>query len=355
VVVKMSGSEHGKGKSFGHTNSFLLLISLAIVVGLSIPLWLLAEPISVALFDQSRPDWVQLGLLLLVMTNASGLVASLLVTGRETRFLPVASIVAAPVGVVLAWVYVPEAPVIAAVVAMIFLHSVEFIIKLGVAIWKKIVSLEGLRTPPQGLLAVFTSSLAILILSSAVNAIAFWLLRFLLVGTADAFTPLAQFDVAFQYLAVEMMVINNAVTIFQSRSAKASDLDPDEARRIHRTGIQLTALIAAAACIGNLVFAELMIGIYGEGYDPQLLRALTAVVPVYAAAVFFNRYFVNEGKPGILLLVSILSSAVALAYAVFIMQTAYDLTWAFVIYFAVSNLIYLGFIVAKRQNPGKAA
>lgn len=348
VVVKMSGSEYGEGASFGRTNSLLLLISLALVVTVSIPLWLLAEPISLALFDQARPDYLQLGLLMLIMTNASGVIASLLVTGGQTKFLPAASIAAAPVGVLVAWIYVPQAPVIASIVALILIHSVEFVIKLGVAIWKKIVSLEGLRSPPQGLLAVFTSSLAILVLSSAVNAVAFWLLRVLLVDKADAFTPLAQFDVAFQYLAVEMMVINNAVTIFQSRSAKVSGTDPEEARRIYRTGIQLTALIAAAACVTNLIFAEFMIGLYGAAYDPQLLRTLTAVLPVYAVAVFFNRLFVNEGKPGVLLLVSVLSSLAALAYAFMFMQNAYGLVWSFVIYFAISNLVYFGFMVKRR-------
>lgn len=355
VVVKMSGSEYGDGASFSRTNSLLLVISLALVIIASTPLWLLAGPISVALFDRLQPDYVRLGLLMLIMTNASGVIASLLVTGRQTRFLPAASIAAAPLGVLVAWVYVPEAPVFAAIVALILIHSVEFVIKISAAIWKKIVSLEGLRSPPQGILAMFTTSLTILVISSALNAIAFWLLRLLLVNTTGAFTSLAQFDVAFQYLAVEMMVINNAVTIFQSRSAKVSGTDPEEAQRINRTGIQLTALIAAAACATNLVFAEFMIGLYGAAYDPQLLRALTVVLPVYAVAVFFNRLFVNGGKPGILLLVSSLSSIAALAFALLIMKDAYGLVWSFVIYFAISDLVYFSCIVTKRQGRSSKA
>lgn len=350
VIVKMSGNEYGNDESFGRTNSLLLMISLAIVVGLSIPLWFLAEPISIALFDHPDTKYVRLGLLMMIATNASGLVASLLVTGRATKFLPVASIVAAPVGVLFAWFYMPEAPLIGAVVALILVHSVEFSIKLGVALWKKIVSLHGLGTLPRGMLAIFSTSLVILIISSGLNAFTFWFLRFLLVDTADAFTPLAQFDVAFQYIAVEMMVMNNAVTIFQSRAAKASEMAPDEARRILHTGIHLAAVITVAACIGNLIFADFMIGLYGDGYDPQLLRVLTAVLPFYAVAIFFNRMFVNEGKPRILLLVSILSSIAALAYAVFIVQSAYGLAWAFVVYFAVSDVIYFGVVEFNRRK-----
>ena len=354
VLIRMSGNEHGNDATFARTNSLLLLISLAIVVGISIPLWFLAGPISAAIFDNPDPQYVRFGLMLLVATNASGLVASLLVTGRVTFFLPVASVAAAPVGVIFAFVLMPETPLIASLVGLIFLHAVEFAIKLGAAIWKKIVSLQGLGALPKGVWAVFSTSLTILIISSGLNAFTFWLLRFLLVDSADAFTPLAQFDVAFQYLAVEMMVLNNAVTIFQSRAAKTTGATPEDTRSIYRTGIAATGLIALAACAGNLAFADLLIGLYGDDYDPHMLRVLTLVLPFYAIAIFFNRMYVNQGRPNILLLVSLISSAAALMYAFGWMQNAYQLAFAFVIYFAVSDIIYLGCLAWLRRSSVRA-
>lgn len=354
VLIKMSGSEHGNDTTFARTNSLLLLISLTIVVGISIPLWFLAGPISAAIFDNPDPQYVRFGMILLAATNASGLVASLLVTGRVTFFLPVASVTAAPVGVIFAFILMPQTPLIATLVGLILLHTVEFAIKLGVAIWKKIVSLQGLGALPKGVWAVFSTSLMILIISSGLNAFTFWLLRFLLVDTADAFTPLAQFDVGFQYLAVEMMVLNNAVTIFQSRAAKTTDTTPDDTRRIYRTGVAVTGLIALVACAGNLLFADFMIGLYGDDYDPYVLRVLTLVLPFYAMAIFFNRMYVNQGRPSILLLVSSISSAAALIYAFGWMQSAYQLALAFVIYFAVSDIIYLVCLAWLRRSSTSA-
>lgn len=348
VVIRASAADYGNEFSFPRTNSFLLVLGLAIATTASTLLWLFADTISLNLFDDPDPHYVHLGILLLLATNSSGLVASFLVTGRATIYLPVASIAAALVAVSLAYLFVPGNPVFWAILSLVVLHGFEFTLKLGFAVWKKILSIRGLGRLKRDALAVFSASLVILILSSAANAVTFWLLRVILVQVNSNFTPLALFDVSFQYLAVEMMVLNNVVTIFQSRAAHHSGADARDLRRVYISGIQLLGFVTVAASAVNLVFADFLIGLYGADYEPQMLRVLTLVLPFYAMAVFMNRTFVNIGRPRVLLLVSLVSSAAALLYAYLVMADAYQLAFAFVIYFAVSDLVYLASLARLR-------
>lgn len=348
VMIRSSAGDFGDDFAFPRTNAFLLVVGLGMAASVGILFGLLAGPISVGLFQNPDPQFAQLGALLLVATNASGLVTTFIVTGRVTAFLPVASITAAAVAVTLAYLLVPGNPVLWALLSLVALHGTEFSLKLGFAVWRKIVSVRSVGRFHRDALAVFTSSLGILILSSAVNAVAFWLLRVILVQTSDNFTPLALFDVSFQYLAVEMMVLNNLVTVLQSRAARRTHAETGELRRTFASGIQLMTLITLGAAAVNLLFADFLIGLYGKSYDPQMLRLLTAVLPFYAVAVFFNRTFVTVGRPGVLLAVSVASSVVALLYAHFMMTNAYQLAIAFIIYFLVSDLVYLASLARKR-------
>lgn len=348
VVIRSSAGNFGDEIAFPRTNAFLLVVGLGIAASVGILFGLLAGPISVGLFENPDPQLAKLGALLLVATNASGLVTNFLVTGRVTAFLPVASITAAAVAVTLALLLVPGNPVFWTLLSLVALHGTEFSLKLGFAVWRKIVSVRGVGRFHREALAVFSTSLGILILSSAINAVAFWLLRVILVQASGNFTPLALFDVSFQYIAVEMMVLNNVATVFQNQAARRTHAKPGELRRTYASGIQLLTLITLGAAAVNLVFADFLIGLYGKSYDPQMLRLLTAVLPFYAVAVFFNRTFVTVDRPGVLLAVSVASSVVALLYAHFVMTSAYQLAIAFIIYFLVSDLVYFACLARKR-------
>lgn len=353
VLIRVSGQEFGKQDSFGERNFTLLVISLALVSVITVPLWLLAEPISIVVFSTNNPKLIYWGLALLIATNGSGLIASLLITGRATSYLPIASIAATPIAILYAYLAIPDAPLYAAIMSMVLLHCVEFAVKLALAIGRRIIRVGIPAAPSSEMLSVFSGSLSILILSSGLNALTFWTLRLLLVDASGVFTPLAHFDVAFQYFAVEMMMLNSAVAIFQSRSASSPVVDTSQMSRIYRAGIQISLLITVGACAANLIFADLLIGLYGAEYDPQLLRVLTAALPPYAVAIFFNRSYVNQGKQGILLLVTVTSSIAALLFARLYMKTAHDLAASFTVYFGVSSLVYIAYAIWQRREVTK--
>lgn len=354
IVIRASAMEYGNDYGFARTNSFLLVLGASVVIAISVPLWLFATPIASSLLNEPNPRLVHLGIVLLVATNISGQVTSFLVTGRATLHLPVASITAAAVAVLLAYAFIPGNPVFWAILSIVFLHGVEFLMKLAIAVCKRIISIRGIQRFHREVLSAFSASLVILITSSAVNAATFWLLRVMLVRINDNFTPLALFDVSFQYLAVEMMVLNNVVTIVQSRAANLIGRDPTALRRAFASGILLVASVAVGASAVNVMFANFLIGLYGHSYEPQMLRLLTGVLPLYAGAVFMNRSFVTIGRSGILLLVSVVSSTVTLIYAHFMMTDAYQLATAFIIYFAVSNIVFLATIAQSRLRAAKS-
>lgn len=353
VMIRTSARNFGNEAEFARTNSLLLLVGLGIVGTAGLVVWFFAGPISLTLFNNPNSHLVHLCALLLVVTHSSGLITNFMVTGRVTAFLPAASIVAALAALSLAFAFMPGSPVIWAILSLIALHGLDFLLKVAFSVWRKIVSVHMLGRMHHDALSVFSSLLLTMILSSAITALTFWLLRVILVKSNGNFTSLALFDVGFQYLAVEMMVINNMVTVYQARAAGRGRSDPSERRLIYTSGIYLIALITLAAGAINLLFADFLIGLYGKDYDPQILRVLAAVLPFYAMALAMNRNFVNQGRAGVLLTVSVVSSTVVLLYAQLLMSNAYHLAFAFIIYYLVSNLIYLWF-AWKRTRPADA-
>lgn len=353
IMTHASAKESGNDYAYPRTNSFLLVLGISIAAVISIPLWLFDEQIALSLLNEPHALYVQLGTLLLFASIVSGFVTSFLVTGHATMHLPVASISAALVAVLLGYLFIPGNPIFWAILSIVVLHGFEFAIKLGIAVRKNIVSIRGLIRFQRDLLMEFSTSLVILIISSAINAVAFWLLRVMLVRTTDNLTPLALFDVSFQYLAVEMMVLNNVVSIFHSRAASQIDRDSRQLRRIYISALQIIALVTLSAITVNLAFADFLIGLYGKGYDPQILRILTFVLPLYAMAVFMNRSFVTTRKTGVLLLVSVLSSIFACLYAQLFMTNAYHLAIAFVIYYGVSVVVYFSILMHLRLTEAR--
>lgn len=353
IMTHASAKEYGNDYAYPRTNSFLLVLGISIAAVISVPLWLFDEQIAHSLLNEPHGLYVQLGTLLLFASIVSGFVTSFLVTGHATMHLPAASISAALVAVLLGYLFIPGNPIFWAILSIVFLHGFEFTIKLGIAVRKNIVSIRGLIRFQRDLLMEFSTSLIILIISSAINAVAFWLLRVMLVRTTDNFTPLALFDVSFQYLAVEMMVLNNVVSIFHSRAASQIDRDSRQLRRIYISALQIISLVTFSAIAVNLAFADFLIGLYGKGYDPQMLRILTFVLPLYAMAVFMNRSFVTTRKTGVLLLVSVLSSIFACLYAQLFMTNAYHLAIAFVIYYGVSVVVYFSILMHLRLTEAR--
>lgn len=350
IITHASAKEYGNSYVYARTNTFLLILGITIVIAVTIPFWLFDERIALSLLNEPDALYVQLGIVLLLTSVGSGFVTSFLVTGHSTIFMPIASISAALVAVLLAYLFIPGNPIFWALLAIIVLHGFELAIKLVIAIRKKIVSIHGLVKFKSNLLTEFSTSLIILIISAAINAITFWLLRVMLVRTSDNFTPLALFDVSFQYIAVEMMVLNNVVTIFQSYAAKQIDRDAKELRRVYISVIMIVSMVTFAAMTVNLVFADFLIALYGKDYDAHLLRLLTAVLPFYAIAIFMNRSFVSSGRTSVLLLVSVLSSFACLIYAQLFMTNAYQMVLAFVIYYFVSAILYMAVQTYTRMS-----
>lgn len=350
IVIHASAKAYGNDENYRKTNTLLFILGATLSIAISAVIWMFDEKISVYILNEENPRYIHLGILLLLSSTISGLASSFVITSHSTLNLPIASITSTIIAVLSAYLLIPNNALLWAILSIAMLHGIEFLIKFSILIYKKIISIHKISKLEYESISTLSKSILILIISSAINALAFWMLRVMLVKGTSNFTPLAIFDVSFQYIAVEMMVINNIVTIFHNRATNQFNRDQQQHRSIFFTGIKLISLATITAMMVNFLFADFLIGLYGNNYEPKMLRILTFILPLYAMAVFMNRNFLTNGRQKVLLLVSILSSIFTLLYANIFMKGTLQLALSFMIYFGVSNIIYLLFVMHSHRR-----
>lgn len=341
VVIRASAEAYKEQRSFPSVNTFLLIMGLFTALSICLMFLLVMPKFSSSLFAGEGSRYVILAAALLFFTNANGFSTSFLVTGRISRLMPISSIVAASVSTTLGYFLIYKDPVYWVLVSLILLHLVDFSLKIVLSSAKGVISLTSVELVSKKTFSILRHSLSILFLSSAINAFSFWLLRVILVDGGNNFSALAIFDVSFQYIAVEMMVINNIVTVVQGRyfSSGSSRNYKDSTKNF--SPFLLICLAVLLSVMANLIFADFLVGLYGKEYDPNVLRSLSAVLPFYAYSVYMNRFFVSCDKPRVILNVAVISSIFAVAVGYGLMQTEYGLANCFLIYFVSSTMIYI--------------
>jgi O-antigen/teichoic acid export membrane protein len=175
-----------------------------------------------------------------------------------------------------------------------------------------------------------------LIFASTVNSVVFFYSRIWLSNQSNGLAELASFDVAFQFLIIQMLFLNTVTNVVIGYS---KNINNENHQLLINIG--LGALFSVVSWAFLYVFRDQLISIFGEGYSGYILPILTSASIFYAVAIAFNRKYVSTKHRKVLSVVSIVSSISMLVFMLNNAANAVNLSIGYIVYYVSSVVVYL--------------
>lgn len=181
-----------------------------------------------------------------------------------------------------------------------------------------------------------------LIFASVVNSAVFLYSRLWLSNQPNGLSELALFDVAFQFLIIQMLFLNTVTNVIIGFS---KNINNESYQLVINIGFGF--LFSVFSWLFMYVFREELTSIFGSNYSGNVLPILTLASFFYAIAIAFNRQYVSSKHRQILSVVSVLSSLAMLLFIFKNPANAMNLSIGYIVYYFSSVLIYLLFFFRR--------
>ena len=288
----------------------------------------------------------------------NGILTSIFIAKGMFKSIFIASFVSFVVFSPVAFLIIEKYELMGAFGVFAIFSTADFCLKIflskGSNIFSKITSLDNIKESSKMLASILAKSTTTLIIASFINALVFFLVRMMLSSKEGGFVHLAEFDVAFQFIIIEMLVLNTVTTVSLSHIS----------RRINgglssgKVFISNLAIVLAIAVIMTLVCylsAPFLLGLFGSSYNSEVLEVMCFIIIFYSFAIALNRYMIARNKSIVLFYVSLFSALAMYGYSVLNVEDAFSLAYAYIIYYAVSICVYLFFILKGVYFDNKEA
>jgi O-antigen/teichoic acid export membrane protein len=178
------------------------------------------------------------------------------------------------------------------------------------------------------------------ILGSAINALAFWFVRFIAASSEGGLAVLAEFDVSFQLFILCSIIFNVLFNVVLTKLTKLSEVG-GTAIDLLRYSMKFV-LISLAIIITPVYFLfDTFILMFGSSYDSNLFPQIALICVFYSISLAFNRVMIILEKSYVLFYVALFSSMAMSLYILIINTTAESLTFSFSVYYFSSCVIYI--------------
>jgi hypothetical protein len=231
--------------------------------------------------------------------------------------------------------------IIGAVLSMAGFQFIDLLIKFKYSkIFKNTKNENGnLVNKIMKVINTFKVSSIILLGASIINAVVFWWVRLFMSELPNGFSVIAKFDTAFQFILLEMLVMNTLVSVLIPDLVVRDYTERQNIRRLLK--ITFGAIVVSATMSFSVhLLADYLIMLFGHKFTSETLKTMTIIPIVYSVALLCNRYMVVIDKVRPLLFVSMLSALFMIFYVLFYVEGDMDIASAFSLYYFVSICVY---------------
>jgi O-antigen/teichoic acid export membrane protein len=284
---------------------------------------------------------------LIAVTIQNGILTSILISKGLFQKIFISSLVSFIIFFPIAFFTIEHFKVWGALVIFVVFNTFDFSLKLFLVkdsdLFKKLISWKEFQSISKKIFDSLAKTSSTLIIASLFNAVVFFSVRMILSGHEGGFAELANFDVSFQFIIIEMLILNTVTTVSLGQISKRIN-DGYSSGKLFVLNLAVVFVISIVMASICYVSAPFLLSLFGNEYNSEVLRLMSFITIFYAIAIVFNRYMIAQNKASVLLYVSVYSALAMYIYSLLNVNDAFDLTYSYIIYYAVSTLIYLYFI-----------
>lgn len=190
-----------------------------------------------------------------------------------------------------------------------------------------------------------------MLIASLLNTLAFFSVRYNL-GSDGGMQELANFDVAYQYMSIAIIIQNSfAAALLSNYISTKDDL---KKRATYKKSSQYLIVLAVMLALFLSLFAPFSRYIFGSNYDFSPIFGVAITIPFFTIALLFNRLMVARGKESIVALAAIIPSLYLYLMSIIFKPNANELSYFFASYYAVSSFVYVIYILGNKLNDNSA-
>jgi len=353
LVIKV-GSEECNDKARGELYTSIFLSSILCLLLLCLVVFISSSYLSEYVFDSKQELWLDLAVILASLTVLNGILISTFITREYFSKIFHSSFISTVMSGPLAYLLISFYQVEGALAMLILFQIFDLLIKcFFVRRSRHFRSLEGkVKKSLLSFLQLFSKASRLLIVASLLNAIIFWWGRFYLSDQIDGFVQLALFDVAFQFIVIEMLVLNSITTVMLPIFVKRFNSD-NRASQLLYLNLIIAFVTSLIMSIAVYLASPYLLSVFGDIYTSNILNLMCIIPLFYSAAIVMNRYMIALGKNIVLLYVSICSAISMFLFIISFVKSATDLVYSFILYYVISCIVYLFVIFVEGINDSK--
>jgi O-antigen/teichoic acid export membrane protein len=350
LIVKVASSEVDSSNR-GAIYSIIFAGNVIFAISLSLPIVIFIDDISLFILGEIDTAMIYIAAALISLTLANGALISIFIASANYNTILTSSAITFFLVLPSSYFLIPPYQGQGALFCMAIFNIIDMTVK----IYLSRTSCTFQRTKGQlaflakKIFKLFARASFFLVSASLLNAASFWLVRLLLVNNPDGFKELAKFDIGFQFILVAFIVLNSITTVFLSLIARSKGLSKGSSTLIW-LNLFLALIFSISMSLVIYLSSPYVIGFFSKEYSSDVLEYMSIIPILYSVAIVLNRYMIAMERCHILLWVSIYSSIGMLIYSLFFVSNALELVFSFMLYYGISVVVYLYFIVKYRYT-----
>lgn len=357
LMIKRVAEVESQGKERLHVVLISLFIAnIVISIFLALILYL-STPFLVEHFFIGQIQLIQgmyissVTLMTIILVNV---VQNIMIGFEEYKRLAFASVIASFLSFPLIILLIFKYELYGALFGVTSYFLIDFILKYGQLrrinkIGMSSVSLKRIITEIKKLFFLSIPLLVAILISS----FSFWYARVIVVDLTGGFNDIAIFDAAFQWLTIIMIITGATTNISLPMISKAISKNLDVSK-IFYINLTINLIISTVMALFFIVFSKSIMGIYGMEYiEGYVVLDTLSIVSVFASLnSILHKYFISLNKTQYVIMATLSGSVGLFIYikAYTDSASALSLSYAFLIFYLLSSLIYVVFYLNHREG-----